>query len=601
MVAGCAQQQSVAPIPGTPVTPQSKLKTLLSQGYFTEAAAAYLELAATPGEPDSAELRLRAGLLYADLGELPRALPLLSPAVGGAVSAMRRTLADGVALIQQGDYEKALFAINSLDAAGFDDYEKGLFLRSLGKSQQHRGDRAAILNLLNAELLPMPANRRTELTHLIWDDLRSNEDHALLDKVDARNKNLAGWLALQQEYRDAMGDPTALSARLADWRLRFSAHPANEILIDEIIELAETQNAPLQRVALLLPLEGPFAGYAAAIRDGFNAIRLVTNDLAVSLRIYPASDTSAAAAYQRAVNEGAQLVVGPLDKLGIEAITKLSTRPIPLLALNNLTSAVPVSTGTALPPLTQFGLAPEDDGEDLAHHAWQEGHRRMACIVPNSDLGTRIRAAFVDTWAHLGGVLIEDSHYSDSTAAYKTAIKETFSLAQSEARATSLRRTLQRPLVFVAKPRPDLDAVMLVADPVAARQIMPQFRFLGVDHLPIYATSQIFDGVLDPAADQDLDSIYFGSMPWNLGAQDRELREVLNRHWADLGAAHRQLFAFGMDAYRIMKALPQMSRDPEFALKGATGLLRRDANGRIKRTLTWAVFRSGIPRLAPVH
>ncbi len=597
IAAGCVQQQSVVPLPSVPATPRTKLNTLLAQGSFAEAAAAYVELAAAPGEPDSAQLLLRAGLLYADLGDMPRALPLLSPVSGDSVPSMRRALADGLALIQQGDYEKALFTINSLDAAGFDDFEKGLFLRNLGKTQHQTGDQAAILNLLNAELLPMPANRRTELTHLIWEALRSNQDQALLAKVDARNANLAGWLALQQEYRGAMGDPAALSARLADWQLRFGAHPANEILIAEIIELAEMQSAPLQRVALLLPLEGPLAGYAAAIRDGFSAMRFSANDLSLNLRIYAASDASAATAYQRAVSEGAQFVVGPLDKPGIEAISKLPARPIPILALNNLSVPLPVNTGAALPPFTQFGLAPEDDGEDLARQAWQDGHRRMACIVPNSDLGSRIRTAFIDTWGHLGGVLVEDSRYSNSTAAYKAAIKETFSLAQSEARAASLRRTLQRAFVFVAKPRPDLDAVMLVAEPVAARQIMPQFRFLGVDHLPIYATSQIFDGAINPGADQDLDSIYFSAMPWSLNAQDRELRSILNHHWARLSAAHQRLFAFGVDAYRIMKTLPQMSRDPNFAVAGATGLLRRDTTGRIKRALTWAVFRGGVPRL----
>ena len=53
-----------------------------------------------------------------------------------------------------------------------------------------------------------------------------------------------------------------------------------------------------------------------------------------------------------------------------------------------------------------------------------------------------------------------------------------------------------------------------------------------------------------------------------------------------------------MDAYRIVKALPQMSRDPAYVLAGATGTLRRDTAGRIKRSLTWAVFRGGVPRLA---
>ena len=570
---------------------------MMAQGKFTDAAAAYAELGAAPNDPESAEFRLRAGLLYADLGDMPRALPLLASAASGATLSMRRSLADGLTQIHDGAYEGALFTLNALDAGGLERFEKGLFLRSLGKIQRRVGDQAGLLNLFNAELFPMPANRRTELTHLIWEALRINQDARLLEKVDAHNSNLAGWFALQHEFR-ATSDPAALGTRLAHWRLRFSSHPANEILIDEIIELAEEQSAPLERAALLLPLEGELSGYAAAVRDGFAAMRFGANDRSLTLRIYTASGASAVEAYQRAVTEGAQLVIGPLDKPGIEAIVKLAERPVPILALNNIAGAPPAGSGSVVPTFTQFGLAPEDEGEDLANRAWQDGHRRMACIVPNSEIGARIRTAFAQTWAHLGGVLVEQSSYTNSVSAYKAAIKDIFSLAQSEARATFLRRTLQRQIVFVSKPRPDLDAVMLVADPVPARQIMPQFRYLGLDKLPIYATSQIFDGAINPHADQDLDAVIFNAMPWSLHTQDRELHNTLNQHWARLSATHRRLFAFGMDAYRIVKALPQMSRDPAYVLAGATGTLRRDTAGRIKRSLTWAVFRGGVPRLA---
>jgi outer membrane PBP1 activator LpoA protein len=597
MAAGCVQQQSIMPVAVATDTPQSRATKLLNGGQFAEAAAAMATLGALPEDPEAAAYRLRAGLIFADLGDMPRALTLLPVAAPNAPSSMRQALADALRLVHEGADDQALFALNSVDSATFDPYEKGLFLRSLGRLQQRNGDQAAILNLLNAELFPMPANRRTELTHLIWEALRINQDPGLAAKPDPRNPNLSGWLALQTDFRTHGGDPPALSTRLTDWRLRFPGHPANEILVDEILEFAEEQSAPIERVALLLPLDGELAGYASAVRDGFNSMRFMSNDVALIVRIYSAMGTAAPGVYRQAVKDGAQLIVGPLDKPALEAIAKLSELPAPLLTLNNLATPLPATGGGGIPRFTQFGLSPEDEGEDLANHAWRDGHRRMACIIPNTELGTRIKTAFVDEWGRLGGTLVEESAYNNSVSDYKASIRKTFSLAQSEARAAQLRRILNRPIVFVSKPRPDLDAIMLVADPIAARQIIPQFRYLGVDHLPIYATSQVFSGDVDASADQDLDAVIFGAMPWSLGAQDRALRDTLNRHWPRLNATERSLFAFGMDAYRITKALPQMAQTSEHALAGATGLLRREPSGRIKRALAWAVFRGGVPRL----
>jgi outer membrane PBP1 activator LpoA protein len=486
--------------------------------------------------------------------------------------------------------DKALFNLNALDTATLDDFERGLFLRTLGRLQARGRDPAALLNLLNAELFPMPTKRRTALTHLVWESLRDNVDPALDRKVDMRNPHLAGWLVLREDVRAEANDPAALNVRLAEWRLRFPQHPANELLIDEILEWAEEQSAPVQKVALLLPLEGPLATYAAALRDGYLLARLAGRDTKLEVGIYSAEAAGATAAYQRAAADGAQLVVGPLDKPGVDALAKLPARPVPVLALNNIQQA-------GIAGLTQFGLAPEDEAADLARRSWADGHRRMACIVPESVLGERVLKAFAAAWTASGGVIIEQSRYGNSVPEYKNAIRRSFSLAQSEARAASLRRLLRRQLVFVARARPDLDAIMLVAEPVSARQIMPQFRYLGVDHLPIYATALVYGGAVNPRADQDLDGIRFAAMPWVLGTSDRELRAVVGAHWRHPGYALQPFFALGVDAYRLTRALPTLRGSPGVTLAGATGALRIDAESRIHRALEWAVFRGGAPRL----
>lgn len=592
-LAGCAPSATVAP----PAVPEesvgAKATRLIGAGRFEEAAALLASAPVDAGSSEGSVNARRAALLYADLGiDTPATAAGLMP---GAAPDPRDVLRISLRESEASAPDKALFALNGLDTSTLDDFERGLFLRTLGRLQARMKDPAALVNLLNAELFPMPAKRRTALTHQLWESLRDSMDMALEGKADARNPHLPGWLTLREYVRAAGGDPSLLSKQLADWRLKFPSHPANELLVDEIIERAEEQSAPVQRVALLLPLEGPLATYAAALRDGYLLARLAHRDIGLEVRVYNAEAATASSAYQRAVAEGAQLVVGPLDKPGVEALARLPARPVPVLALNNI-----VQPGIA--GLTQFGLAPEDEATDLARRAWDDGHRRVACIVPSNALGERMLNAFEMAWTARGGTLIERSRYGNSVSEYKNAIRRSFSLAQSEARAAALRRLLQRQLVFVAKARPDLDAIMLVAEPVAARQILPQFRYLGVAHRPIYATALVYGGAVDPGADQDLDDVRFPGMPWVLGASDHDLRKVVGAQWRRAGAALQPFFAFGVDAYRLTRALPGLRATPARPLAGATGELSVDAAGRVHRKLVWAAFRGGAPRLLePTH
>ena len=51
----------------------------------------------------------------------------------------------------------------------------------------------------------------------------------------------------------------------------------------------------------------------------------------------------------------------------------------------------------------------------------------------------------------------DGARYANAEDGYKAAIREVFSLAQSEARAAALRRLLQRQLVFTAQRRTDVE------------------------------------------------------------------------------------------------------------------------------------------------
>jgi outer membrane PBP1 activator LpoA protein len=55
----------------------------------------------------------------------------------------------------------------------------------------------------------------------------------------------------------------------------------------------------------------------------------------------------------------------------------------------------------------------------------------------------------------------------------------------------------------------------------------------------------------------------------------------------------------GVDAYHLIPSLDSLHNSPYEEFPGATGRLTMDKNNRIRRTVLWARFVGGLPRLLP--
>ena len=97
-----------------------------------------------------------------------------------------------------------------------------------------------------------------------------------------------------------------------------------------------------------------------------------------AMRLYDSGGTpdSALAAYQQAVSNGANFVIGPLLKESVEALEQLYPLPVPVLGLNRTDHSELLN-----PALFQFGLAPEDEAREAARLARRKGLRRIRCGV----------------------------------------------------------------------------------------------------------------------------------------------------------------------------------------------------------------------------
>lgn len=601
LLAACAPPAK-RPDTAVPAAPDAELERLLEAGDYRAAAQRLLAAAALATPPRSDELRLAAAEALLRGQHVDEAEPLLAqlPAAGSPAYVTRLTLAQAAVQIARGDAQGALQRLATIDAQVPDAYRVN-FHRARAAAYAAAGNalEGAREHVWLDGLLP-PEERATN-QEAIWRLLSQLPDAVLAGLRTAPPPDvLSGWMELVETLRGARDDPERLEAALTAWRARYPGHPATAEFIDRIRGVVLQAVVQPGRIAVLLPLSGPLAEAGGALRDGILAAYYQSpGRTQVDLRFY---DTGAAGMqirdiYQRAVADGAQLVLGPLTKEAVAELAQAGSLATPVLALNTSID------DTAQPPaqLYQFSLAPEDEARAAADRAWQDGHRRALALYPEGAWGERVHQAFVARWQELGGAVLDGRAYGSDQRTYSNLIRTLLNIDASERRQQTLTRLLGRQPEFEPRRRQDVDFVFMVAYPQQGRLLRPLLRFHRASRLPVYATSQIFGGVVSPDLDRDLDGVRFCDMPWILQTEHPAagLRATLDQLWPDRTRQYSRLYAMGIDAYQLTPYLQGLGTGTFARHPGVTGDLYLDPQRQVHRDLYWAQFRNGRPEPLP--
>jgi outer membrane PBP1 activator LpoA protein len=395
-------------------------------------------------------------------------------------------------------------------------------------------------------------------------------------------------------------------ADLVLWRERYPDHPALDTILAEL-EAARPQVLPMPRqIALILPLKNRFAKAATAIRDGFLAAhyaQLYANtDTALPSHSVPTLhfyDEGAAPeliglTYKQAVEDGAEFVVGPLDKEAVTALAKNEDLSTPVLALNYSQDLEHLPDN-----LFQLSLSPEQEARQAAERAWLDGHSRAAVVAPATPWGDRVAKAFTERWLQFGGHVVELQHYDAQKSDYSLPIRRLLNVDESQDRAKTLRRITGKKMEFIPRRRQDIDFIFMAASSRQARLIRPQLKFHHAPNVPVYTTSHAYAGTIDKEGDRDMDGVLFADMPWilNMDSPAHALKDEISQLWPGKAKRYPRLYALGIDAYHVITKLNALRQDRTKPFHGETGDLYLDINNRLQRRLLWAKFQRGIPQL----
>ena len=304
-------------------------------------------------------------------------------------------------------------------------------------------------------------------------------------------------------------------------------------------------------IALVLPLESAaFSRAAEAVRAGFVA---ASGNARTKYVVIAHGDDGVLAAFAKAKEAGARVIVGPLVRDDLKAIVAARLDLPPTIALNQL------DDGTTLPAtMYTLSLTVDSDARQLARRAREEGAMTVAVIASDAPLQQRFVAAFNAEWILAGGgapVIVRFDRTPEALA--------------------QLRRELNRTA---------FDVALLAVDSSDAALAKSY-----VKSAPTYAGSLVNDRQPREVL-RDLDELQFVDIPWRVDPDAAAFAGLKRPDYTS--AALERLYALGIDAFRVALEFLQGPRE-KLDFDGATGRLSLDTSHQFVREGRLMVFRSG--------
>ncbi|MBN2689109.1 MAG: penicillin-binding protein activator [Gammaproteobacteria bacterium] len=354
-------------------------------------------------------------------------------------------------------------------------------------------------------------------------------------------------------------------------------------------------------VAVLLPLTGPLAPDANAIRNGFLAAyyySLKQGQSTTSINFIDSNQGNIVDNYMQAIANGARFVVGPLIKKNVAKLLDQADIKVPTLALNTVDNF----TSNYAKNFYQFGLFTPDEVNQLANHAWQQNPGNALIIAPDNSWGKLQATILAKHWQASGGKILDTIKYQNRNQ-FTRKIKQTLQINTSYKDAREIKRIIGKNFKFVPQIRQDISAILLVSLPNQAREIVPILKFYYAGKIPVYATSSIYSGIENPGLNSDLNGVSFADMPWVLKNNNdlpptlAALKAEISKNWPMSFHYHTKLYALGVDAYYLTLNLNKLLQNPNSGIEGATGIFYLDQYQHIYRKLLWTKIENGRTKL----
>jgi branched-chain amino acid transport system substrate-binding protein len=384
----------------------------------------------------------------------------------------------------------------------------------------------------------------------------------MADAVSGRQPRLRNWFALMGACVLAACQtvvPRGAPPPAPDRPVAGPARPTAPTLDTDIPR--DTQR---HRVALLVPLSGGNAGVGQSIANATQMALLDTSSQAVRITNYDTA-TGATAAAQRAIADGAQLILGPLLADDVRAVAPIArVARVPVISFSN-------DAGVAGNGAYIMGYLPAQSVERVVGFARGRGVTTFGALVPNGLYGERASTAFLRAVEGAGGQVVSLQTYGRAAGAVGQAV-------------TRLNTKAPYGAVLVA----DSAATAAAAAPLVKRGSGPATRVLG---------TELWNTEAGATTRPALNGAWFASV------SDTLYRQYATKYRARFGAAPYRLSSLGYDAvlltvriardWRIGSDFPESKLRDGDGFAGLDGAFRFGRDGVAERALEVQEIRGG--------
>ena len=425
-----------------------------------------------------------------------------------------------------------------------------------------------------AVLTPYEPSTDRESSHWaerIWSVLDSPCAYRSLTTVITNNVTVQGWWDLAGIVV-ASNSHTDRTKKFREWKERYAQHLAARFPL----ELFRTQHESPQKIALLLPQSGPLSSAATAIKNGFFSAHLNTTVPSnLSIDVYDTSTTEITTLIEQVVDDGVDVIVGPLEKDNVRRILEKDAASVPIVALNRPTS------GPRLAPqrnLVHLAQVVEDDAVAIANRINTGNFRRVLLVLGGDYWCVRAAIRFRDMIDDSVTVAAETvfSDLSESTESIANLLRVT----QSSSRQSDVARITRRTIEFTARRRHDIDAIVAFVDKDEFSALSAALHYHFAGDIPVLLAEPTFRDL--SRAGSYADGVSFTSTPAHLYPIPLTLR--IRGSFADASVLY-PLYIFGIDAYRTTMSIESVLAGG--SIFGYTGYLRQNDNGTLMREPIW--------------
>ena len=586
------------PAPVAAAKPEPSPEQAFAQGNYAQAARLWQQQSVAASEPNASGLRVRAADAWALADNVAQAQHSLqrvdtSQLSGADTARLNLVMADLALRNDQPNEAETLLrqAQTGLPKSSQQRFEQLSKRTQQLLAQPGSQDISHAVAVISASVSYQP-EEGLQFLHSLQNI--SSSELALRSTNPRGDQTTAGWLDLALVIRQNLVHADSVQQNVEAWKGRYPGHFLTAENALDLWLLYRQEFVTPQKVAVLLPMQGPLQAAGEAIRDGIMSA-FMDNPGGAELVFLDAGENGerADSAYSEARARGADWIIGPLQKPAIEALLGLAGLATPILALNDLPDNFSGLAGLE-GRVRSISLSQDQETRAVAREVIRAGHHKAIVFAPETEWGERMVQYFRDEFVQENRQIVASTTYLESENDHSPALEHLLEIDQSKARGLQVENALQMKIEFEPVRRDDADVLFLVASSNQGRSIRPQLRFLNAGDIPVYATGRIFTGKPDPAADQDLNGIRFPITPLQLGLNTTKPAA----DFASLRAgAFTSLYALGLDAWNVLPWLDMMKRDPDFRFPGAAGAYRSGSAGELYREPAFAVFIRGVPVL----